>query len=306
MRFLAIVLMAALIVMAVPTMARPVETTIAFGGLERSYVVHAPSSVAGRNAPLVIVLHGQGGDGANALQQGYWVEKADADGFIVVAPEGMPERPDRPARLLGNRRSWNSGPATGSPAAEQGIDDVGFIRAVIADVRRTYAVDGRRIFATGFSNGAAMAFRVGAEMSDVVAAIAPVSNALLMPVERLARPVSLLMIWGVDDPLNPFAGGSVARGGQRLVRPTAEDSLARWASLLRCTGAPRIERPNRKLTQRTFDRCESGSVASLIAVDGLGHQWPGGRVYLRVVSGPGSNAVNATDAIWAFFASHGR
>lgn len=286
--------------------ARPVEKPLPFDGLARSYVIHAPASVSGREVPLVIVLHGQGGDGANVLEQGYWTQKADAEGFIVLAPEGVPERPERPARFMGNRRSWNSGPGTGSPAQLRNIDDVGFIRAVVADVRRSHGVDARRIYATGFSNGAAMAFRVGAEMPDVVAAIAPVANGLLVPVERLARPVSLLMIWGVDDPLNPFAGGRVERGGQTVVRPSAEESWRRWADLLDCSGAPPIERSIGKVTSRSFSRCRDGSEATLVAVDGLGHQWPGGRVYLRVVSGPGSNAINATDAIWSFFASHVR
>lgn len=296
----------ALGLLAATASARPVETPLAFDGLERSYVIHAPARAAGGDAPLVIVLHGQGGDGANVLEQGYWTRKADAEGFIVVAPEGVPERPDRPARFMGNRRSWNSGPGTGSPAQLRNIDDVGFIRAVVADVQRAHRVDARRIYATGFSNGSAMAFRVGAEMPDVVAAIAPVANGLLMPVDRLARPVSLLMIWGVDDPLNPFAGGPVERGGQTVVRPSAEESWRRWADLLGCSGAPTIDRSGRKVTSRSFSRCRDGSEATLIAVDGLGHQWPGGRVYLRVVSGPGSNAINATDAIWAFFASHAR
>ena len=306
MRVAAILL--AFVFIATPSQARDQAVTrqLSFGGLERTYLIHAPARIAASDMALVIVLHGQGGDGANILAQGYWIEKADAEGFIVVAPEGVPQHDDRPARFMGNRRSWNSGPATGSPAQERNVDDVGFIRAVVADVRRTRRVDARRIFATGFSNGAGMAFRVGAEMSDIVAAIAPVSNGLLLPVERLEKPVSLLLIWGTDDTLNPFTGGKVKRGGQTVLRPSAEASWLRWSELIGCTRPPSIAQVAPMVTRRSFTGCAANSEASFISVDGLGHQWPGGRVYLRIVAGPGSDALNATDAIWSFFAVHPR
>lgn len=280
--------------------------TLAFEGLARSYVLHVPAGAGGRDAALVIALHGSGGSGANILEQGRWVEKADAAGFIIVAPDGLPEDNDRPVSFGRNPRSWNSGPNTGSPAQLRNVNDIGFLRAVVADVRRTQRVDPRRIYATGFSNGAAMAFRVGAEMSDIVAAVAPVSNALLVPVERLERPVSLLLIWGSADRLNPPGGGEVRRGGRSYLRPSGEASWRRWAELLACP-ADGLRKPTApKVLTRSFVRCAGGSEATFVAVDGLGHQWPGGRVVLRIIAGPGSDALNATDAIWSFFEAHAR
>ncbi len=293
-------------VVAWPAAAEPVQRTLAFGGFSRSYVVHVPARAAGREAPLVVVLHGLGGDGANVLQQGRWVEKANAEGFIVVAPEGVPEDPARPARFFGNKRSWNSGPATGSPAQARGIDDVGFIAAVIRDVQRLHRVDARRIHVTGFSNGAGMAFRVGAELPDVVASIAPVANGLLVPVETLRRPVSLMLVWGQADPLNPIAGGKVERNGGLVLRPSAEQSWRQWARLLGCPVAPVVDRSIPRVTRQAFEGCAGGSTAVLVGIEGLGHQWPGGRVVLRLVSGPGSDAFDATAEIWKFFAAHPR
>lgn len=283
--------------------AREIEHALAFGGISRSYVVHAPPTLGARPAAVVIALHGFGGSGRNILDQGGWRAKADAAGFIVVAPDGIPERDDRPARFFGNPRSWNSGPETGSPAERRGIDDVGFIAAVIDDVARRYRIDPKRIYATGFSNGAAMAFRLGAELSDRIAAIAPVANGLLVPVPRLKKPVSLLMIWGTEDPLNPYQGGVLNRQAGRVVRPSAEASLQRWSAALACPRQSRVE-VRRDIETRTLAPCTGNSEARLIAVKGLGHQWPGGRVALRMVSGPGSNAINATDAIWSFFEAH--
>lgn len=288
--------------------AEPVAQSLAFGGLKRSYLVHAPARVQAQvqPVPLVVVLHGFGGDGANVLSQGRWVEKADAEGFLVVAPEGLPEDPDRPARFFGNRRSWNAGPATGSPAEARGTDDVGFIAAVIAQVRREQRVDPRRIYVTGFSNGAGMAFRVGAELSDVVAAIAPVANGLLVPVATLRQPVSLMLVWGRDDPLNPIGGGVVSRDGRPFTRPSAEASWRRWSALLHCRDMASFDRPVRSVMRRVARGCASGSEAVLVEIDDLGHQWPGGRVVLRLVAGRGSDVFDATAAIWEFFRSHPR
>lgn len=302
MRFLALLL--ALLSATPVAFAQPVARMLAFGSLERSYVIHVPVPAVGREAALVVVLHGLGGDGANVLEQGRWVEKANAEGFIVVAPEGIPEDPTRPARFFGNKRSWNAGPATGSPTEARGIDDVGFIAAVIREVQRLHRVDARRIHVTGFSNGAGMAFRVGAELPEVVASIAPVANGLLMPVETLRRPVSLMLVWGKDDPLNPMAGGKVERNGRAVLRPSAEQSWRQWARLLRCPAVPAVQRAAPRVMRHAFAGCAGGSTAVLVGIEGLGHQWPGGRVVLRLVSGPGSDAFDATSEIWAFFRAH--
>jgi polyhydroxybutyrate depolymerase len=283
-----------------------VQRTIAFGGFERTYVLHVPQRAVRGQAPLVVALHGQGGSGENILEQGRWIEKADAEGFVVVAPEGLAENPKRRARFLGNRRSWNSGDLTGSPASARRTDDSGFIRAVIEAVRAEQGIDARRIYVTGFSNGAAMAFRLGLDLSDIVTAIAPVANGLLMEARPLAKPVSLLMIWGLDDPLNPYAGGPVRRQSETVVRPSAEASLAAWSRLLACKGAPAVQQIGADVTRRAHTGCAGGSEALLISVAGLGHQWPGGEVKLRLFAGSGSKTIDATDAIWTFFAAQAR
>jgi polyhydroxybutyrate depolymerase len=286
--------------------ADTVQRTIAFGGFERTYLVHVPQRAGRGPMPLVVALHGQGGSGSNILEQGHWVAKAEAEGFVVVAPEGLAENPNRRARFLGNRRSWNSGDLTGSPASARGTDDSGFIRAVIEAVRAEHGIDGRRIYVTGFSNGAAMAFRVGVDLSDIVAAIAPVANGLLMDARPLAKPVPLLMIWGLDDPLNPYAGGPVKRQSETVLRPSAEASLTTWSRLLACPRAPTVQQIGADVTRRAYTGCAGGSEALLISVAGLGHQWPGGEVKLRLISGRGSKTINATDAIWTFFAAQSR
>ena len=126
------------------------------------------------------------------------------------------------------------------------------------------------------------------------------------PVEALERPVSLMLVWGMDDPLNPVTGGEVRRNGQEVLRPSAEGSWRQWARLLRCPAAPVVDRSVPRVIRQAFEGCADGSTAVLVGIEGLGHQWPGGKVVLRLVSGPGSDAFDATAEIWKFFAAHRR
>ncbi|MEO8279532.1 MAG: PHB depolymerase family esterase, partial [Ideonella sp.] len=239
--------------------------TLVFDGLQRSYRLHLPAH-APKPWPLVIVFHGFGGDGENALQQGHWVEKSDAQGFAVLAPDGSVSHADRRASFIGNPRSWNSGSGTGSPAQQRGVDDIGFVNALVEELLRKQPVDPGRIYATGFSNGAAMAFRVGLEMSERIAAIAPVSNSLLVPPQPLARPVSLLLIWGKDDPLNPIEGGRVKRSTGAVNRPSAHASWQTWGNLLHCTDEPLETVLSDRAALRAQRHCDGGTSSQWITV----------------------------------------
>lgn len=278
--------------------------SLAFGGTTRNYVAHLPTAAPPR-APVVIVLHGTGGSGANAIAQGRWIAASQRHGFIVLAPDGSLEHPNRRPSLRDNPRTWNAGPATGSWAAQANIDDIGFLRALIDAWVASGRAEPSRIHATGFSNGAGMTFRAGAELADRLAGIAPVANGLLLPVARLARPVPLLLLWGEADPLNPIAGGPVRRGGNTFVRASAEESWRRWGVLNDCRGETHV-RPAPALTEYSWQRCAAGIEVRFVRIAGLGHQWPGGVSQAPAVSGPGSNALDATETIWRFFARHPR
>lgn len=273
----------------------------------RTYVAFVPWQTQVRRAPLVIALHGYGGSGENILSQGRWRESAARHGFIVLAPDGTVEKPDRAPRLAaGNPRSWNAGPASAGSAAARNVDDSGFLRALIDVWVSAGRVDPDRIYITGFSNGAAMSFKAGADLSEIVSAIAPVSNGILARIDQLDKPVPLLMIWGEADPINPIEGGDVKRGKAEHERPSAEKSFQQWSSLLECRGQPSVTTPQRDVKLLQHSICKSGSEARFYRISGLGHQWPGGRNAFVSISGPGSDAVDATELIWSFFASHPR
>jgi poly(3-hydroxybutyrate) depolymerase len=175
--------------------------SLAVEGRQRSYLVHVPPR-AGRSTPLpvVIMFHGGGGSAESARRETGWDRKADRDGFLAVFPEGTPPDPSRPGRFIGNPQTWNDGSARDLAAVRLGTPDVSFVEALIKDLQTRCLVDERRIYATGFSNGASMAFRVARERADLVAAIAPVAGTDWLTGVQPARAVPLLYITGTADP----------------------------------------------------------------------------------------------------------
>jgi len=136
------------------------------GGRLRSYILRLPPAMPPGGVPLVLVLHGGGGNGVNAESMTDFTSLARAKGFIVAYPDGS-------ARGRGGLLTWNAGHCCGY-AMQSNVDDVGFLSALIDDLRSRYPIDSKRVYVTGISNGAMMAHRVGRELPQKVAAIAPV------------------------------------------------------------------------------------------------------------------------------------
>ena len=132
------------------------------GGLARTYLIHVPASYdAQKPVPLILVLHGATQSPASAERMSKMSQKSEQENFIVVYPSGTGRMP-----------TWNSGSCC-AYAMKNHIDDVGFLRALIDKLESDYSIDRKRIFVTGTSNGGMMSYRVGCELSDKVAAIAP-------------------------------------------------------------------------------------------------------------------------------------
>ena len=276
------------------------KQTLVHDGLTRSYLVHVPQNVAqhGGLVPLVLVLHGGGGNGENAERMTGFSQEADEEGFIVVYPEGTGR--------FGKMLTWNAGHCCGY-AMKNRIDDVSFIDALIDKLTRDYPVDPRRIYVTGMSNGGLMAHRLGVELSSRFAAIAPVVASVFGDETAPSQPVSALMINGLLDKHIPVEGG--VSGG---IFPDAWDGTpmkpfeaqgAFWARADGCMSAP--EREDRKTYSLTRYRCPEGKNVELYLIKDNGHAWPGGQQGSRMGDKP-STALNATDVIWSFFKVHTR
>lgn len=285
------------------------------GGLHRQYIVHVPSGFdREKPMPVVIMFHGGGGTARGTMRETGWADMADRAGFIAVFPEAT--RPDltQPARFGVNGQAWNDG--SGSfHSGEKDIADVAFIEAMIDDLIARFAVDQARIYATGFSNGASMAFRIGVALSSRIAAVAPVAGTLWVDPQNMERPVSLYYISGDADPLNPIEGGTPKmatgapiRAAISRVKPPAHTFVADWARALHCPVAPATAPAAKGVTTSVYaGGCDGGAEVRFSMIQGQGHIWPGGKNLLpeRMVGGS-TDHVTATKAIWEFFRGHAR
>jgi len=242
------------------------------GGLDRRTLVHIPPREFAALSPIVVLLHGSGGTGEWALRETRWDELADREGVVVVAPTVTRPDPTSPIRFFTNPPVWNDG-SQRPPADRVSADDVGFIAKLLDELPRRFPVDPARVFITGFSNGAAMTFRLAAELSDRIAAIAPVAGHYWPMSAKPTRPVPTLFMIGDSDLLIPLHGGRVdTPWGLGIEKPSVRESLQRWSERL---GGPTelTERHDRDgVIVEHFGEClEAWTIA------GLGHHWPGGR-----------------------------
>lgn len=271
------------------------------GGLTRSYVLHVPAGLAQKSAiPLVLSLHGGGGNAfSNELQTGFSKE-ADRSGFIVVHPNGTGEaRPLLNAMGRGLIYSWNAGTCC-AYAKKNNVDDVGFIRALVAEVRSKYSIDPRRIYASGISNGGMMSYRLACEASDVFAAIGVVSGALTYSPCRPSQPVSVIHIHGTADQNVPLLGGVGPKSYDREPKPPVQDAISFWA---KTDGASAQAQTSTQGNVRKDDYKGSKGEVLFYLLTGGGHSWPGGERVLAILDAP-SPDLNATRVIWQFFAAH--
>jgi polyhydroxybutyrate depolymerase len=221
------------------------ELTLEHDGVAREYLVHAPASYDGSSpVPLVIDLHGFTSTARQQAASG-WREKADAEGFIVVHPQG-----------LGN--SWNGGDLCCGSSQQNGVDDEGFIRALVSQMERDACIDQKRVYATGLSNGGAMAHLLACNAADIFAAAAPVSMSNGVSSCSPTRPISVVMTRGTTDPLVPYDGS--------LLFASATEDFERWGSLDGCSAEPVAAG---ELCQ-TLTGCSAGVEVSLCTLD-AGH-----------------------------------
>ncbi len=279
--------------------------TITVNEIERKYFVHVPPS---RNEtkkwPVVVMFHGGGGSAKGAMWETGWREKADAEGFLAVFPEGTAPDRSRPGRFRDNPQTWNDGSDRANVGAVQrGVPDVEFVSAMLANLKASFKVDERRIYASGFSNGASMAFRVARELSGVIAAAAPVAGADWLQDTKPERPVPLIKITGTADPLNPIGGGMV-RIGKRTFgeKPATQKMIAKWVEMHRGPKKGRVVYDNDGATGIAYGLPDEPAEVVLYTIDGHGHYWPGGKSALPVrLAGENIAKLNATNVIWDFF-----
>jgi len=270
---------------------------LSVAGVPRDYLFAAPESAG--PWPVVVMLHGTGGTAAWCDSEVRLLEPALAAGFAVAYPDGLAVDPTREPKFLTNPARWNDGGTKPGQPLHTDADDVTFLAAVVEDLVRR-GCDPKRVYVTGFSNGAGMAFRFAAERSDLVAAVAPVAGYCWTDAKP-ARAVPTLMVCGDADPLIPWVGGRVRLpwGGLTAPRPGVPATWAKWSVANGCAARPMLV--------DGFIDLYPGPVPMVgLRVKGLGHHWPGGAGQLGPrLGGPSATPIDATRQVLGFFTKLG-
>jgi polyhydroxybutyrate depolymerase len=273
--------------------------SIRHDGLQRMYIVHIPPGYdSTKPIAMLVAFHGGGGDMQYMAKDEYYglTSKADKENFVIVYPNGYSKFQS------GIFATWDGGKCCGD-ARDQKIDDVGFIRAMIANIASQMNIDRDKIYATGMSNGGIMVERLACDMADIFKAVASVAG----PDETTActpvRPISVLNIHARNDDHVLFNGGAGAGSFTDLSKVTdftsIPDTVAHWVKRNKCR-----PEPQRTLTVKgaycdIYAGCAQNTQVKLCVTETGGHSWPGG--YKSRGNEPTSKAISANDIMWEFF-----
>ena len=279
--------------------------TITVGSLQRRYRVNVPKKYdAAHPTPVIVVFHGGGGNPASMVRLTGLNTKSEEAGFIVVYPYGSGLDPERGL-------TFNGGGCCGY-AVQRKIDDVGFTRALLDDLAKVTNVDTDRVFATGLSNGGIISHHVASELSDRIAAIAPVGGPLMMEACRPTHPVSVMHFHGTTDEFAPFKGGfgKGGAGGKGVTDfKSVEHTIQKWVKANGCKAEPEVSAlPDKaddgmKVTRKTWGGGRENSEVVLIEIEGGGHTWPGMDPPVAML-GKSTKDISANDLMWEFFQAH--
>jgi len=281
-----------------PGVTTPSGTTtysVNVNGTNRTYNLHIPPNLdRSQAAPLLVELHGGGGNASGMEKLTGFFDLADRDGFVVAAPNAL-------------NKAWSDGRETTD--TQSGGDDVAFMRALLDQVATQVAIDPARIYFTGMSNGAIMSGRLACELSDRIAAFAQVAGTASVSVAGSCDPgraVPILEIHGTADPLVPYDGGTVAPilGGRGDV--VGVDAWASfWVANNQVSETPATTSLGSDTTIRTWKGSSPQQDLVFYRIDGAGHTWPDGNQYLpRLIIGSTSHSFDATEVIWQFLSEH--
>ncbi len=269
-------------------------------GRTRSYHVHVPPQYDSKKpTPVVLAYHGALTNGLMMSVFSDLNDKADAAGFLVVYPNGT----GTAKRML----VWNAG-GIRNKVTDGKLDDVAFTARVLDDLEAAAAVDVKRVYATGMSNGGMMCYRVAAELSNRIAAIAPVGGTMAIENPHPARPVPVIHFHGTDDKLVPYNGPDGLAKRLALFQ-SVDETMQTWAKIDGCPATPvTTDLPDKAndgttVTRKTWGPGKNGAEVVLYTIDGGGHTWPGQTRAFQFL-GKSTKDISANDLIWEFFLKH--
>ena len=277
------------------------KRTITVDGLKRVHWIHVPKSYDPKKPmPVVLALHGALMDAKMMEAFSGLSSAADQHHFIVVYPNGT-----GPGGIF---QTWNAGVFPGT-LNKQRADDVKYISHVIDDVSSVLNVDKKRIYVAGLSNGGMMAYRLAAELSDRIAAIAAVGGTLALEKYEPKRPVPVIHFHGTKDTLVPFNGFEKKKETPAFMRfRSVDDTIMACVKANGCNPKPIVtevdaKEPNLKIIRKEYvGPKKNGADVVLYEIVGGGHTWPG--QWAPAILGPYTRNFSANDVMWEFFKQH--
>lgn len=262
---------------------------IKVAGENRTYLLHFPTNwIEADTTSLIIALHGGTGSAKNIEDQSGLSALSDEKGFIACYPDGL-------------HRTWNAGECCGK-ASSNNVNDVQFIAQLIDQLLADFAIDPKRVYITGMSNGGFMCYRLACELSDKIAAIAPVACSMTFDDCSPENPVSVIHFHSELDANIPFEGG-VGNGLSDHYNPPVDSVFKIWGGFNGCSVQSEIDNSDHGYILKTWSSCaDSSDVHYYMTADG-GHSWPMGKKPRKQANEP-SQVLDANALMWEFFKDH--
>jgi polyhydroxybutyrate depolymerase len=268
--------------------------SMVFDGLQRTYFVHLPQNYnSSVSYPLIFAMHGGGALGYQGIEgQSQLSELSDLENFIVVYPEGL-ER-------LGFR-TWNAGDCCPSASA-LGTNDIGFIDALLEKLKLEISINEKKVYATGFSNGGQLAYKLANRYPNKFAAVSAVAGVLQDFPFDPSRKVPVIHFHSYQDPTAPYNGGFSDAPFINFEFPSVDSTLLLIANNYNCGFIKQTIFSN----PTTYDffrysNCDNNVQIELYVSQDGGHTWPGGQAFANM---PITNHFNASNLMWEFFQNY--
>lgn len=271
----------------------------------REFTLHIPPTYDGlTDVPLVIVLHGGGGNSESVQNFTQMNPVSDTNGFIVAYPQGF-----GPTQNGGF--SWADGRETS--ATNMGIDDVGFILKLMDKITSEYQISENKIYVCGFSNGGFMSQKLACELENTFAGVGTLGATIGTEVFNTCatnQSIPMLFVLGDADPFVPYNGGTVTNNPSNI---EGVETIANfWKEHNQCqTTKPAIQLPDLDVTDNStvtlfeFTDCDCNASVKLYKINNGGHTWPGvENVNYEMIAGETNEDIRASDVLWEFFNEH--
>ena len=262
-----------------------IDGSIVHDGLTRTFRLYIPAKYkAGTPVPLVFNLHGYTSNNIAQEFYGEFRPIADTANFIMVLPNGTLDN--------SNQQFWNV-------FGMGGVDDVGFLNALIDYVSANYSIDQNAIYSTGMSNGGFMSYTLACELSNRIAAVASVTGTMVYNQYNNCNPehpVPVMQIHGTNDGTVPYTGS--------ILFVPIESVVNFWVEFNNCNKIPIVteipdiaKNDNSTATHYLYNNGDNGSSVEFYKIENGGHSWPGAPINLNVTN----QDFEASLEIWRFF-----